>query len=269
MASVSAQMPIIRLRDGIENGQGRGQVINNINACVSVSDYVRTTLGGMDELVVDREDKTTISNDGATIMNMFDIVYPAAKIMSDTAKNQDDDVGDGTSSDTSLVFLDKTKKCSQYSRKVFIGGLPFDATEEDINASFEHFGPMSIDWPRRHSSSDGSSPGGSPSGSPDRRQTSGYVFLIYRKESSVHRLLEGCKVDSGRYFMLMSTRNSCRKPVQVRPWRLSDFVYLPTPVATLDPRNTVFIGGVPRPTRAVDIVEAFEKKYGRVIYASI
>uniref|UniRef100_A0A914XU52 RRM domain-containing protein n=1 Tax=Panagrolaimus superbus TaxID=310955 RepID=A0A914XU52_9BILA len=149
----------------------------------------------------------------------------------------------GTSSSSSA---DTITKCSQFSRKVFIGGLPFDATEDDINASFEHFGPMSIDWPRRHSSSDGGSPGGSP----DRRQTSGYVFLIYRKESSVHRLLEGCKVDSGRYFMLMSTRNSCRKPVQVRPWRLSDFVYLPTPVATLDPRNTVFIGGVPRPTRA-------------------
>ena len=53
----SAQMPIVLLRDGVENRQGKGQVINNINACVSVSDYVRTTLGprGMDKLVVDRK----------------------------------------------------------------------------------------------------------------------------------------------------------------------------------------------------------------------
>uniref|UniRef100_A0AC35FLV9 RRM domain-containing protein n=1 Tax=Panagrolaimus sp. PS1159 TaxID=55785 RepID=A0AC35FLV9_9BILA len=171
--------------------------------------------------------------------------------------------GCGTTSSSSSG--DSITKCSQYSRKVFIGGLPFDATADDINSTFDHFGPMSIDWPRRHSSSDGS---GSP-GSSDRRQTSGYVFLIYRKESSVHRLLQNCKVDSGRFFMFMSTRNSCRKPVQVRPWRLSDFVYLPYPGTTLDPRNTVFIGGVPRPTRAVDIVDAFEKKYGKVIYASI
>jgi|UniRef100_A0AC35GNP2 T-complex protein 1 subunit eta len=100
----SAQMPIILLRDGTENRQGRGQVMNNINACINVSDYVRTTLGprGMDKLVVDRKDKTTISNDGATIMNMLDIVYPAAKIMTDIAKNQDNDVGDGT---TSVVIL--------------------------------------------------------------------------------------------------------------------------------------------------------------------
>jgi T-complex protein 1 subunit eta len=100
----SAQMPIILLREGTENRQGRGQVVNNINACVAVSDYVRTTLGprGMDKLVVDRKDKTTISNDGATIMNLLDIVYPAAKVMTDIAKNQDNDVGDGT---TSVVIL--------------------------------------------------------------------------------------------------------------------------------------------------------------------
>ena len=115
----SAQMPIVLLREGTENRQGKGQVLNNINACVSVSDYVRTTLGprGMDKLVVDRKgmfifvffillllsyvcfsDKTTISNDGATIMNLLDIVYPAAKIMTDIAKHQDNDVGDGTTS---------------------------------------------------------------------------------------------------------------------------------------------------------------------------
>uniref|UniRef100_A0AC35FJF5 Uncharacterized protein n=1 Tax=Panagrolaimus sp. PS1159 TaxID=55785 RepID=A0AC35FJF5_9BILA len=49
----SAQMPIILLRDGTENRQGRGKVMNNINAYINVSDYVRTSLGprGMDKLV--------------------------------------------------------------------------------------------------------------------------------------------------------------------------------------------------------------------------
>ncbi|KAE9547501.1 hypothetical protein FO519_009286 [Halicephalobus sp. NKZ332] len=101
---MSQQIPIILLREGTENRQGKGQVISNINACVSVADNVRTTLGprGMDKLVVDRRNNTTISNDGATIMGLLDIVYPAAKVMTDIAKNQDNDVGDGT---TSVVVL--------------------------------------------------------------------------------------------------------------------------------------------------------------------
>jgi cytoplasmic polyadenylation element-binding protein len=36
-----------------------------------------------------------------------------------------------------------------YSRKVFIGGLPFDTTEENIRGKFEPYGGMEIDWPKR------------------------------------------------------------------------------------------------------------------------
>lgn len=66
-------------------------------------DAVRTTLGprGMDKLIV-TNNKATISNDGATIMNLLDIVHPAAKTLVDIAKSQDAEVGDGT---TSVVLL--------------------------------------------------------------------------------------------------------------------------------------------------------------------
>ena len=47
-----------------------------------------------------------------------------------------------------------------YSRKVFVGGLPFDATEDDINAVFSRFGRMTVDWPRRHPEGDDKSPKG-------------------------------------------------------------------------------------------------------------
>lgn len=64
---------------------------------------VRTTLGprGMDKLIVNNG-KATISNDGATIMKLLDIVHPAAKTLVDIAKSQDAEVGDGT---TSVVLL--------------------------------------------------------------------------------------------------------------------------------------------------------------------
>lgn len=99
-----ANVPIILLKEGTETKQGKGQVLSNISACIAVADSVRTTLGprGMDKLIVDRKGKTTISNDGATIMKLLDIVYPAALVMCDIAKSQDAEVGDGT---TTVVIL--------------------------------------------------------------------------------------------------------------------------------------------------------------------
>ncbi|KOB76843.1 T-complex protein subunit eta [Operophtera brumata] len=56
----------------------------------------------MDKLIVDHNGKAVISNDGATIMKLLDIVHPAAKTLVDIAKSQDAEVGDGT---TSVVIL--------------------------------------------------------------------------------------------------------------------------------------------------------------------
>uniref|UniRef100_A0A7E4V8C3 Cytoplasmic polyadenylation element-binding protein 1 n=1 Tax=Panagrellus redivivus TaxID=6233 RepID=A0A7E4V8C3_PANRE len=150
--------------------------------------------------------------------------------------------------------------CSEFSRKVFVGGLPFDVTERDIQATFSRFGRMHVDWPRRH---------GEASGVVDRRQSAGYVFLVYRSEANVRQLLAACALEDGRYFINMNSRNVSRKAVQVRPWRLNDYFFISHPDAYVDPRNTVFIGGVPRPTRAVDLVDAMEARFGKVIYASI
>merc|ERR1719498_398888 len=55
----------------------------------------------MDKLIHDNG-KTTISNDGATIMKLLDIVHPAAKTLVDISLSQDAEVGDGT---TSVVLL--------------------------------------------------------------------------------------------------------------------------------------------------------------------
>ena len=63
-----------------------------------ISDAVRTTLGprGMDKLIVDSRHNATISNDGATIMKLLDVVHPAARILVDIAKSPD-----------FLAFIDK------------------------------------------------------------------------------------------------------------------------------------------------------------------
>ncbi|GJQ69362.1 putative assists the folding of proteins upon ATP hydrolysis [Trypoxylus dichotomus] len=98
------QPQILLLKEGTDTSQGKPQLISNINACQQVVDSVRTTLGprGMDKLIVEKNGKATISNDGATIMKLLDIVHPAAKTLVDIAKSQDAEVGDGT---TSVVLL--------------------------------------------------------------------------------------------------------------------------------------------------------------------
>ena len=55
----------------------------------------------MDKLI-HQNNSVTISNDGATILQLLDIIHPAAKTLVDIAKSQDNEVGDGT---TSVVVL--------------------------------------------------------------------------------------------------------------------------------------------------------------------
>eukprot|EP00471_Norrisiella_sphaerica_P000494 CAMPEP_0184479826 /NCGR_PEP_ID=MMETSP0113_2-20130426/1397_1 /TAXON_ID=91329 /ORGANISM="Norrisiella sphaerica, Strain BC52" /LENGTH=542 /DNA_ID=CAMNT_0026857985 /DNA_START=58 /DNA_END=1686 /DNA_ORIENTATION=+ len=94
---------IVLLKDGTDTSQGKGQLLSNISACNAVVDIVKTTLGprGMDKLIQVGE-KVTISNDGATVISLLDIVHPAASTLVDIAKSQDEMVGDGT---TSVVVL--------------------------------------------------------------------------------------------------------------------------------------------------------------------
>lgn len=91
--------PIVILKDGTQDTSGKGQIISNINACQAVVDVVKTTLGprGMDKLIHDGRG-VTISNDGATIISLLDIIHPAAKTLVDIARSQDNEVGDGTTS---------------------------------------------------------------------------------------------------------------------------------------------------------------------------
>ncbi|MFO7618392.1 MAG: thermosome subunit beta [Thermoplasmata archaeon] len=98
------QQPIIILREGTDRTKGRGAQMNNIAAAKAVADAVRSTLGpkGMDKMLVDSMGDVVITNDGATILKEIDIEHPAAKMVVEVAKTQDNECGDGT---TSAVVL--------------------------------------------------------------------------------------------------------------------------------------------------------------------
>ena len=102
---MSAQgQPIFILKEGTERSTGKDARGNNIMAARIVSEAVKTSLGpkGMDKMLVDSFGDVTITNDGATMLKEMDVQHPAAKMMVEVSKTQDDEVGDGT---TSVVIL--------------------------------------------------------------------------------------------------------------------------------------------------------------------
>ncbi|MHA1452173.1 MAG: thermosome subunit beta [Promethearchaeota archaeon] len=96
--------PVLLLKEGAERQQGKNAQQNNIAAAKVIAEAVRTSLGprGMDKMLVDQFGDVTITNDGATILKEIDVQHPAAKMIVEVAKTQDDEVGDGT---TTAVVL--------------------------------------------------------------------------------------------------------------------------------------------------------------------
>jgi thermosome len=104
MAGQFSGTPIYILREGSRRTAGRDAQRSNIMAAKAVAGAVRTTLGpkGMDKMLVDTLGDVVITNDGVTILKEMDIEHPAAKMMVEIAKTQDQEVGDGT---TTAVVL--------------------------------------------------------------------------------------------------------------------------------------------------------------------
>jgi len=102
--------PIFILPEGTFRSTGKDAQSRNIAAAKAVAETVRTTLGpkGMDKMLVDSIGDVTITNDGATILDEMEIEHPAAKMMVEVAKTQEDEVGDGTT--TAVVITGELLK---------------------------------------------------------------------------------------------------------------------------------------------------------------
>ena len=109
----NGQAPIFILKEGTERTRGRSAQSNNIAAAKAVSDAVRSTLGpkGMDKMLVDSMGDVVITNDGATILKEMDIEHPAAKMIIEVAKTQEQHCYDGTT--TAVVLAGELLKRSE------------------------------------------------------------------------------------------------------------------------------------------------------------
>ncbi|CAI0435416.1 unnamed protein product [Linum tenue] len=94
------------LKDDASEEKGERARMASFVGAMAIADLVKTTLGpkGMDKILqsTGRGQTVTVTNDGATILKSLHIDNPAAKVLVDISKVQDDEVGDGT---TSVVVL--------------------------------------------------------------------------------------------------------------------------------------------------------------------
>jgi len=93
-------IPVLVLKEGSNRSRGREAQHTNITAAKVVAESVKSALGpkGMDKMLVDSFGDVTITSDGRTILDEMDIQHPAAKMLVEVAKTQDNEAGDGTTS---------------------------------------------------------------------------------------------------------------------------------------------------------------------------
>ncbi len=103
-------IPVIILKEGTSRTTGKDALRANIMAAMTVAEMIKTTYGpkGMDKMLVDALGDVTITNDGATILDKMDVQHPAAKMLVQIAKGQDEEAGDGTK--TAVVFAGELLK---------------------------------------------------------------------------------------------------------------------------------------------------------------
>ena len=110
LTTTGSGQPVLILKEGTTRSRGKEAQRNNIMAAQVIGEVLKTTLGprGMDKMLVDSLGDITITNDGAAILKEIDVEHPAAKMMVEIAKTQDDMVGDGTT--TAVVLASELLK---------------------------------------------------------------------------------------------------------------------------------------------------------------
>jgi thermosome len=110
LTTTGSGQPVLILKEGTTRSRGKEAQRNNIMAARVIGEVLKTTLGprGMDKMLIDSLGDITITNDGAAILDEIDVEHPAAKMMVEIAKTQDDMVGDGTT--TTVVLASELLK---------------------------------------------------------------------------------------------------------------------------------------------------------------
>lgn len=187
---------------------------------------------------------------------------------------------------------------SIYSRKVFLGGLPWDVNQQCLVQLLQKYGSVKLEIPGK----DQKHPRVSNIGKVQERSTPGYVYIIFEHESAVQRMLADCRKEiknggehyfytifipptnnnnnsnnhNGNYYFNnnLSNKRGKAKEVEVIPWNQEDTSYVPQNKtsalpAKIDAKTTIFVGALHGMLNAHGLAKVMNEVFGEVIHAGL
>uniref|UniRef100_A0A1I7UL59 Cytoplasmic polyadenylation element-binding protein 3 n=1 Tax=Caenorhabditis tropicalis TaxID=1561998 RepID=A0A1I7UL59_9PELO len=147
-----------------------------------------------------------------------------------------------------------------FSRKIFVGGVPWDITEAALKDSFGEFGACAVEWPGQEARYRSGQSNVVPMNANLRSQSkyagqaaTGYVYMIFEDERAVASLLHECSQEIGGagewYFKIRAQRSKSTeiRQVQIIPWVTSDSMFCENESLLdtgIEPKRTVFVGAL-------------------------
>ncbi len=113
-------MSVKQVASGSEVDERFAALLTNANAVRAIASAVEGTIGskGLDTMLVDRYGEVVITNDGITILTKMEVNHPAARMVINTARAQEEEVGDGTTTATIMAGALLTEGVNQALRGV-------------------------------------------------------------------------------------------------------------------------------------------------------
>ncbi|CAF3686460.1 unnamed protein product [Rotaria sp. Silwood1] len=172
------------------------------------------------------------------------------------------------------MLMDQYQMTSNFSQKVFLGGIPAELTEAELLLILRKFGKCNIKWPKN----DGLN-----------HNMPGFCHVVFRESRSVCELLKHCTRQQRStidYFLHihmttssidLSMRTNRLKPIQVVPWNVKDNVYVMQQVDTSnsdittfkDWSRTIFVSPLHGKMTALSLATIMSNVFGSVSMAQI
>ncbi|XP_068627080.1 cytoplasmic polyadenylation element-binding protein [Battus philenor] len=149
-----------------------------------------------------------------------------------------------------------------YSAKVFLGGLPWDISEDTLMHALKIFIPVRVEWPGREGN------GGVATG-PSECAPRGFAYVTLENERRVRSLLSASRRDGYNWYYRIASRNMRTKEVQVIPWAVCDSNWVSGGSTRLEPGRTVFVGALHGMLSAYALALIMNDLFSGVVYAGI
>lgn len=177
------------------------------------------------------------------------------------------------------VLPPRSHRFITYSPKVFLGGIPWDISEQTLMQILKPFGQIRIEWPGKEQNA---------------AQPKGYVYVIFESEKQVKALLQACSIQdtfsgsssgestgsipslcsslvsgntNGNYYYKISSKRIKEKEVEVIPWIIGDSNYIKNTNQKLDSTKTVFVGALHGKLTAEALAKIMNDLFDGVVYA--